>query len=122
MAESRRMQSSAAIDAHVGTRIRECRTMAGLSQRQIAEVIGISFRQVHKYERGLNRVSAGRLYEIADVLDVPIVYFYDGLGDEALHPAAPSRPMLLETTRNFSAIPNEKHQQAFNQLVRVLAR
>jgi len=121
MTKPRRGRSTAAIDDHVGSRIRERRIMLGLTQQQLAEMIGVTYQQAHKYERGINRVSAGRLYQIASVLNVPIVYFYDGLGAEAPRPAAPHQRMLLEIARNFGDIQNEKHQEAVSQLARALA-
>ena len=72
MAKPKRGRSTAAIDDHVGARIRERRIMLGLTQQQLAEMIGVTYQQAHKYERGINRVSAGRLYEIARVLNAPI--------------------------------------------------
>jgi DNA-binding XRE family transcriptional regulator len=60
------------IDRHVGARVRERRIMLGLTQQQLADLIGVTYQQAHKYERGINRVSAGRLYEIAQVLSVPV--------------------------------------------------
>ena len=65
------------IDRHVGARVRERRIMLGLTQQQLADLIGVTYQQAHKYERGINRVSAGRLYEIAQVLSVPIGYFFE---------------------------------------------
>ena len=65
MAKPKRGRSTAAIDDHVGGRIRERRIMLGLTQQQLAEMIGVTYQQAHKYERGINRVSAGRLFEIA---------------------------------------------------------
>jgi transcriptional regulator with XRE-family HTH domain len=56
--------------------------MLGLTQQQLAEVIGVTYQQAHKYERGINRVSAGRLFEIARALSAPIMYFYEGFGEE----------------------------------------
>ena len=67
------------IDRHVGARIRERRIMLGLTQQQLADLIGVTYQQAHKYERGINRVSAGRLFEVAQVLGVPVSYFFDGL-------------------------------------------
>ena len=95
--------------------------MLGLTQQQLAEMIGVTYQQAHKYERGINRVSAGRLYEIARVLSAPITYFYEGLGEEAPRAATPHQRMLLEIARNFSEIQNEKHQEAVSQLARALA-
>ena len=94
--------------------------MLGLTQQQLAEMIGVTYQQAHKYERGINRVSAGRLYEIARVLNAPIPYFYEGLGEE-LRPATPHQRMLLEIARNFAEIQNERHQEAVSQLARALA-
>ena len=86
MAKPKRGRSTAAIDDHVGARIRERRIMLGLTQQQLAELIGVTYQQAHKYERGINRVSAGRLFEIARVLNAPITYFYEGLGEEQPRP------------------------------------
>ena len=82
--------------------------MLGLTQQQLAEMIGVTYQQAHKYERGINRVSAGRLFEIARVLNAPITYFYDGVGEEQPRPATPHQRMLLEIARNFGEIQNEK--------------
>ena len=111
-----------AADHHVGGRIRERRVMLGLSQQQLAQMIGVTYQQAHKYERGLNRISAGRLYEIAQVLRVPVSWFFDGLS-AADHPAEMSQRqrMCLELARNFAAIDNEKHQEALSQMARALA-
>jgi DNA-binding XRE family transcriptional regulator len=79
---NRGRSTAAAIDDHVGGRIRERRIMLGLTQQQLAEMIGVSYQQAHKYERGINRVSAGRLFEIARVLNASITYFYEGIGEE----------------------------------------
>lgn len=121
MAKPKQKPSTAKIDDHVGVRIRERRILLGLFQQQLAELIDVSHQQVYKYEHGKNRVSAGRLYEIARVLSVPITYFYDGLEREALRPEAPHQRMLFEIARNFAEIPNERHQEALSQLARALA-
>ena len=66
-------------DRHVGARIRERRVELGLSQHQMAALIGVTYQQAHKYESGINRVSAGRLFDIAQVLKVPVGYFFEQL-------------------------------------------
>jgi transcriptional regulator with XRE-family HTH domain len=71
-----------AVDAHVGGRVRARRAMLGLSQERLGELLGITFQQIQKYERGANRISAGRLFEIARILDVSVPYFYEGLAEE----------------------------------------
>ncbi|MBB2174772.1 helix-turn-helix domain-containing protein [Gluconacetobacter johannae] len=67
------------VDVHVGSRIRLRRTLMGLSQERLADAVGLTFQQVQKYERGVNRVSASRLFELSGVLDVPVSFFFDGL-------------------------------------------
>jgi transcriptional regulator with XRE-family HTH domain len=122
MAKSKRGRSPAAIDDHVGRRIRERRILLGLTQQELGEMIGVTYQQAHKYEHGINRVSAGRLFEIASVLSAPITYFYEGIGQEGPRQITPHQRMLLEITRNFAEIRNEKHQEAVSHLARVLSR
>ncbi len=76
------------IDKHVGLRIRNRRTLMGLSQEKLADSVGVTFQQVQKYERGTNRVSASRLYRFSKILGVSIDFFYEGLesGDPATEP------------------------------------
>ena len=109
------------IDHHVGARVRERRIMLGFTQQQLADLIGVTYQQAHKYERGINRISAGRLFEIGHVLSVPINYFFEGLDGETSRSASPRERMCLELARNFAQIPNERHQEALSQLARVLA-
>ena len=121
VAKPNKGRSTAAIDDHVGGRIRERRIMLGLTQQQLAEMIGVTFQQAHKYERGINRVSAGRLFEIARALSAPITYFFEGIGEEGPRPILPHQRTLLEITRNIAEIGNEKHREAISQLARALA-
>lgn len=79
--ESSRGDGPHPVDLHVGIRIRMRRKEMGVSQERLAEALGITFQQVQKYERGANRVSASKLWEIAAALKTPVAYFYDGLGD-----------------------------------------
>ena len=113
---------AAVVDRKVGARIRERRVMLGLSQQQLAQLIGVTYQQAHKYERGLNRISAGRLFEIATVLSIPVAWFFEGLGGvEEQAEMSPRQRMCLELARNFAAIDNEKHQLALSQMARALA-
>ena len=121
MAKPGRGRTTAAIDDHVGARIRERRIMLGQTQQQLADLIGVTYQQAHKYERGINRVSAGRLFEIARVLSVPVGYFYEGLGEEGGRPETPRERMMLEIARNFGEITNERFQEALSNLARALA-
>lgn len=69
------------IDVHVGNRIRLRRTLLGLSQEKLASLLGLTFQQVQKYERGMNRVGASRLWDIGKVLEVPVGFFYEDMDD-----------------------------------------
>ena len=76
---SRRDSRTAYVDAHVGNRLRERRILLGLSQTRLGESLSLSFQQIQKYERGIDRISVGRLVHLAHVLDVPITYFFEEL-------------------------------------------
>lgn len=69
------------VDTHVGQRVRIRRTILGMSQEKLGEAIGLTFQQVQKYERGANRISAGTLYRLSQVLNIPVSYFFDGYED-----------------------------------------
>ena len=75
------------VDVHVGMRLRQRRTLLGMSQERLAQAFGVSFQQVQKYERGANRISASRLHLLTKTLDVPITYFFEGLPSSAGEPA-----------------------------------
>jgi transcriptional regulator with XRE-family HTH domain len=72
---------SGAVDTHVGERVRMRRKLLGVSQDQLADNLGLTFQQVQKYERGANRISASKLFRIAEILNVEVSYFFDGLPD-----------------------------------------
>jgi transcriptional regulator with XRE-family HTH domain len=69
------------IDVHVGSRVRLRRTLLGMSQEKLGEALGLTFQQVQKYERGVNRIGASRLFDLARVLDVPVSFFFDDMPD-----------------------------------------
>ena len=110
------------IDRHVGTRMRERRIMLGLTQQQLADLIGVTYQQGHKYEKGVNRIAGGRLYTIAQALGVEVGFFYEGIGapPSAGKPTEHQR-LLLELTRNFVAIADRRQQEAICNLARSLA-
>jgi transcriptional regulator with XRE-family HTH domain len=70
------------IDVHVGSRVRLRRTLLGLSQTALGDALGLTFRQVQKYERGKNRISASKLWKLSQILDVPVSFFFDGLAED----------------------------------------
>ena len=77
------------IDLHLGKRLRRRRRLLGLTQQQLASVCGVRFQQIQKYECGANRISAARLWQLSEALEVPVGYFYDGLTDIIRAQAAP---------------------------------
>jgi len=116
------------VDVHVGKRIRHRRWMLAMTQQQLAEKVGIKFQQIQKYETGMNRVSASRLWDIAETLDVAISFFFEGLSEEAASTASgDSIPgdiltdkEALELLRSYYAIPENQRRRLFD-LARVLS-
>lgn len=110
------------VDRYVSSRIRQRRIMLGMTQQDLAELIGVTYQQAHKYERAVNRISAGRLYQLALALGVGINYFFEGAepGDRKQE-LVPKQRILLELARSFSMIKNSKHRDALCQLARALS-
>lgn len=114
------------IDVHVGGRLRLRRTLMGLSQTDLAKSVGLTFQQVQKYESGANRVSASRLFHIAESLDVPVSFFFDdmpregGLEEQPKVAFEPDRE-LLELTRNYRSIADTEVRRGIYELVKRLA-
>ena len=116
---SKRLQD---VDRHVGARLRERRILLGLTQQELAELIGVTYQQAHKYEKGINRIAAGRLSVIARALGVEIDYFYDGLtSTPGAVKTTPQQRQMLELARNFMAISDRRQQEAICTLARSLA-
>jgi transcriptional regulator with XRE-family HTH domain len=89
------------IDVHVGRRLRLRRTLMGLSQERLGELLGLTFQQVQKYERGVNRIGSSRLYELTRILDVPVSFFFDDMPPE-IGPGVAEAPLgLAEETVAF---------------------
>ncbi len=111
------------VDAHVGKRIRHRRWMVGMTQQQLADKVGIKFQQIQKYETGMNRVSASRLWDIAETLDVTISFFFEGLNNGVVT-AGGSDLMAdkeaMELVRSYYAIPEAQRRRLFD-LARVLS-
>ena len=122
------------VDLHVGARIRLRRRMQGVSQEKLADALGLTFQQVQKYERGANRVSASKLYEIAAALKAPVSYFFDGLADPTSNQTAEQGPSDeqtvhsflmtaegLELAKLFPGLPRGRIRRRFLDLMRALA-
>jgi transcriptional regulator with XRE-family HTH domain len=117
------------VDVHVGKRIRHRRWMNGTTQQQLAEKVGIKFQQIQKYETGMNRVSASRLWDIAAALGVQISFFFEGIDaaakdDQVLATDMPgdilSDREALELLRSYYALPENQRRRLFD-LARVLS-
>ncbi len=117
------------VDVHVGKRVRHRRWLVGMTQQQLAEKVGIKFQQIQKYETGMNRISASRLWDIADALGVSISFFFEGLDaksatGEAAKSNVPadilSDKEALELVRSYYAIPENQRRRLFD-LARVLS-
>ncbi len=113
------------VDAHVGKRIRHRRWMVGMTQQQLADKVGIKFQQIQKYETGMNRVSASRLWDVADALGVAISFFFEGLAEGHVSVGYAYGDMMsdkeaLELVRSYYAIPEAQRRRLFD-LARVLS-
>ena len=120
------------VDVHVGKRIRQRRWLTGMTQQKLAELVGIKFQQIQKYETGMNRISASRLWDIAETLGVPITFFFEGyegaeLEIEIIRDETPSAKgdllgdkEALELVRSYYAIPENQRRKLFD-LARVLS-
>jgi transcriptional regulator with XRE-family HTH domain len=90
-----RRKNTDPIDVHIGTKLRQARVLAGLSQGQLGKLFGVTFQQVQKYESGANRISAGGLVVLANILKMPITYFYEGLPRKTPNNVLPSADDFL---------------------------
>jgi transcriptional regulator with XRE-family HTH domain len=120
------------VDVHVGKRVRHRRWMVGMTQQQLAEKVGIKFQQIQKYETGMNRVSASRLWDISEALSVPVSYFLRGYGPRRSTRGCRAKPSnappgdilsdkeALELVRSYYAIPENQRRRLF-ELARVLS-
>jgi transcriptional regulator with XRE-family HTH domain len=112
------------IDAHVGARVRLRRTLLGMSQEKLGDALGLTFQQVQKYERGVNRIGASRLFDLARLLDVPIGFFFDDLPPEmGGNAAVRSRPAYLGFSEMQDGLDDEQmNKRETLELVRAYYR
>jgi len=116
------------VDVHVGKRIRQRRWLIGMTQQKLADMVGIKFQQIQKYETGANRVSASRLWDIGEAMGVPAAFFFEGLKEDvgrAFEAGAVPADMLtdkeaMELVRTYYAIPEAQRRRLF-ELARVLS-
>ncbi len=128
------------VDIHVGVRVRMRRTLLGMSQEKLGRALGITFQQIQKYERGVNRIGAGRLFNLSRILEVPVSFFFEDLpaalsGGKARRarglaeaPAAPfehdpmSKRETLELVRAYYKVTDRRVRKRLLDLVRSLAK
>lgn len=128
------------VDMHVGARLKLRRTLLGISQEKLAESVAITFQQIQKYERGINRIGASRLFDLASVLDVSVDYFFDEMPEQiaSQSPAHRSgakpaevpdagydllaRRETLELVRAYYQIGNESVRKRMFELTKSIAR
>lgn len=124
------------IDIYVGSRVKMRRMLIGMSQEKLGEQLGLTFQQVQKYEKGSNRIGASRLWHLAQILDVPVRYFFEGLQegearsrDRAFADRAQQKYMLdfvqssesIQLVKAFTGIKNARTRRALVNLVKALA-
>ncbi|WP_172292613.1 helix-turn-helix domain-containing protein [Pseudoruegeria sp. HB172150] len=117
------------VDVHVGKRVRHRRWMVGMTQQQLASKVGIKFQQIQKYETGMNRISASRLWDIAEALNVDVRFFFEGI-DESVDAGATEKANVpgdiladkeaLELVRSYYAMPENQRRRLF-ELARVMS-
>ncbi|PWE53950.1 transcriptional regulator [Metarhizobium album] len=112
------------LDLIVGRQLRQCRKLMGLTQTELAAGLGVSFQQLQKYERGVNRIGAGRLQQAADILHVPISYFFeDNRHDAERQKLIPllSSPQIQELNNHFCRVSSPTLRQALVELVKAIS-
>ncbi|MBI1275227.1 helix-turn-helix domain-containing protein [bacterium] len=110
------------MDKLIGQRIKQWRISHGYSQKQLAEVIGITYQQLHKYEGGVNRISAGTLADLCQKLNIPISYMFEGILPVSLQEGNYQERSAMLMMREYMAIPDPSKRELVCQLVRTLAQ
>lgn len=124
------------LDAEIGRRLREARIVRGMSQTELGDALGITFQQIQKYEKGLNRIGSGRLFKISRILRLPVTYFYDGLeeataagpGDGGAKDGSEIGPdealatKTIRVARMLNELPEGEIKESVFKLIRSFAR
>ncbi len=114
------------VDVHVGWRVRERRSLLGMTTQQLGDRVGISYQQIQKYETGANRIGASRMWDIAAAMEVPVSFFFKGLEGQAPDTGEARADILtdkeaVDLLRAFYAIPEHQRRRLFD-LARVLSQ
>ena len=110
------------VDLHVGGRLKQIRGLRGLSQTNLADSVGLTFQQIQKYENGANRISASRLWEFAERLNVPVSFFYDGLDDSRDNIELEVDRMALELVRALQSIKDDEVRRRLYELAKMVSK
>lgn len=124
------------LDAEIGRRLREARIVRGMSQTELGDALGITFQQIQKYEKGLNRIGSGRLFKISRILRLPVTYFYDGLEEAAtasppdgaaagpgeIGPDEALATKTIRVARMLNELPEGEIKESVFKLIRSFAR
>lgn len=121
MTTSRSKSRASDIDLAVGRAVRSARVTSGLSQQDLADKVGVTYQQMHKYERGVNRISVGRLFEIAKALNKPIEHFFSDAGVTDGEKVTEADRMVLEVARNLKRVNSPSMRAALAALARTAA-
>ena len=90
------------VDEYVGSKLKLKRSSIGITQNELGDMVGVTFQQIQKYEKGANRIGAGKLYEFAKILNVPINYFFDGFDDSKLDKTVLEPKQQITTFKSFN--------------------
>ena len=129
---AKRTRKSDPVDAYVGARIRLRRNVLGFSQTKLGDAVGVSFKQIQKYESGTNRIGAGRLYEIGVALKVQVSYFFEGAPEAGRGGKRPKTAKVpedvfntketIQLTQTYLRIPDDRLRKRFLSLVKAVAK
>lgn len=110
------------LDKYIGNKIYVLRLAHGLSRQQLAEKVGVTHQQIQKYEKGINRISAGRLLLVSKTLEKQVAFFFSGFedSDDVENNISHSQRLCIEVSRNFMKLDNPDHQNAVNTLIKSL--
>jgi transcriptional regulator with XRE-family HTH domain len=108
------------VDKNIGRKIYELRLSQGRTRQDLGAEIGVTHQQLQKYENGVNRISAGRLYEVATILNVPVSFFYQDIQPNISIVAAERQRLCVEVMRDFQKIVHPDQQEAVRHVIKAL--
>ncbi len=110
------------IDKRIGLKIAELRISQGMTRKDLAKELGITHQQLQKYEKGVNRITVGRILQISEIMRIPVAYFFEDYRSNILPEEIERQRMCLETMSSFQKIKNHKQQEALMQLMKAMIK